>query len=60
MDPDDSLLKFVFAGDSSKFHGGRFSTDGWIRILHKSGLRTTLELEILIECARKVEMSKFE
>ena len=38
MDPDDSLLKTVFARDSSKFLGGRFATYVWLRILHKEGL----------------------
>ena len=38
MDIDDYLLKFVFAGDNSKFPGGRFATNGWLRILHKAGL----------------------
>ena len=56
IDPDDSLLKSVFAGDSSKFPGGRFATDGWLRILHKVGLRTTSEREILIECARNIKI----
>ncbi|KAH9323718.1 hypothetical protein KI387_018357, partial [Taxus chinensis] len=56
LDPDDSLLKAVFAGDSSKFPGGRFATAGWLRILRKAGLRTSSEPEMLLECARKVEM----
>ncbi|XP_057820319.2 uncharacterized protein LOC131033191 isoform X2 [Cryptomeria japonica] len=56
LDPDDSLLKSVFAGDSSKFPGGRFATDGWLHILRKVGLRTASEPEMLLECARKVEM----
>ena len=44
MDPDDSLLKSVFAGDNSKFPSGRFPANGWLRILHKEGLRTTFDL----------------
>eukprot|EP01018_Ginkgo_biloba_P011710 Gb_03748 [translate_table: standard] len=56
LDPDDSLLKCVFAGDSSKFPGGRFATEGWLHILRKAGLRTASEAEMLLECARKVEM----
>ena len=56
MDLDDSLLKTFLAGDSSKFPGGRFATDGWLRILHKVGLRTTSEREILIECARNIKI----
>ena len=39
MDHDDSLLKSVFAGDSSKFPCGRFAIDRWLHILHKVGLR---------------------
>ena len=39
MDPDDSLPKSVFARDSSKFPGGRFAIDGWLRILQKVGLQ---------------------
>lgn len=56
LDPGDSLLKSVFAGDSSKFPGGRFATDGWLNILRKAGLRTASEPEMLLECARKVEL----
>ncbi|XP_010245479.1 PREDICTED: sacsin [Nelumbo nucifera] len=56
FDPGDSLLTLVFSGERvKKFPGERFTTDGWLRILKKTGLRTATESEIILECARKVE-----
>ncbi|RVW65135.1 hypothetical protein CK203_035785 [Vitis vinifera] len=38
-----------------KFPGERFTTDGWLRILRKTGLRTAAEADVILECARRVE-----
>ncbi|CAL1387848.1 unnamed protein product [Linum trigynum] len=55
FDPSDPLLASVFSGERRKFPGERFSTEGWLRILRKSGLRTAAEADVILECARKVE-----
>jgi sacsin len=55
FDPGDALLISIFFGERKKFPGERFSTEGWIRILRKLGLRTAKEVDVIIECARRVE-----
>lgn len=55
FDPDDVLLMSVFSGERKTFPGGRFSTEGWLRILKKIGLRTAAEVDVILECARKIE-----
>lgn len=55
FDPDDVLLMSVFSGERNKFPGGRFSTEGWLRILKRVGLRTAGEADVILECARRVE-----
>ncbi|XP_043716705.1 sacsin isoform X2 [Telopea speciosissima] len=55
FDPGDSLLTLVFSGEKRKFPGERFGTDGWLHILRKTGLRTATEVDVIVECARKVE-----
>ncbi|KAL3718738.1 hypothetical protein ACJRO7_003791 [Eucalyptus globulus] len=55
FDPSDSLLASVFSGERRKFPGERFSTDGWLHILRKIGLRTATEVDIILECANRVE-----
>ncbi|XP_026408158.1 sacsin-like isoform X2 [Papaver somniferum] len=55
LDPSDSLLMSVFAKDRNRFPGERFTSDGWLRILRKTGLRTSTEADVILECARKVE-----
>ncbi|CAN0888331.1 SACS [Linum grandiflorum] len=55
FDPSDPLLASVFSGERKKFPGERFGTEGWLRILRKSGLRTAAEADVILECARKVE-----
>ncbi|KAL5721483.1 hypothetical protein ACHQM5_005125 [Ranunculus cassubicifolius] len=55
FDPSDSLLASVFAEDKSKFPGERFTSDEWLRILRKTGLRTAAEADVILECAKKVE-----
>ncbi|XP_038718957.1 sacsin isoform X2 [Tripterygium wilfordii] len=55
FDPRDALLASVFAGERKKFPGERFTTDGWLRILRKIGLRTATEADVILECARRVE-----
>ncbi|XP_052204846.1 LOW QUALITY PROTEIN: uncharacterized protein LOC127809789 [Diospyros lotus] len=55
FDPDDVLLTSAFSGETKKFPGERFGTDGWLRILRKTGLRTASEADVILECARRVE-----
>ncbi|KAK9275083.1 hypothetical protein L1049_022342 [Liquidambar formosana] len=55
FDPGDVLLTSVFSGERKKFPGERFSADGWLRILRKTGLRTATEADVILECARRVE-----
>ncbi|KAI0491374.1 hypothetical protein KFK09_025634 [Dendrobium nobile] len=55
LDPHDSLLSSVFSGERSKFPGERFTTDGWLHILRKTGLRTSSQGDMITECARKIE-----
>ncbi|KAL2612990.1 hypothetical protein R1flu_024682 [Riccia fluitans] len=55
LDPENPLLKRVFAGDASRFPGGRFVTSGWLRILRDTGLRSATDAGLLLECAKKVE-----
>ncbi|XP_050232119.1 uncharacterized protein LOC126680894 [Mercurialis annua] len=55
FDPSDALLTTVFSGEIKKFPGERFTTDGWLRILRKMGLRTAAEADVILECAKKVE-----
>ncbi|KAK9106331.1 hypothetical protein Syun_022342 [Stephania yunnanensis] len=54
-DPTDSLLMTVFSGDRNKFPGERFTSDEWLRVLKKTGLRTAMEEDVILECAKKVE-----
>ncbi|KAI3921040.1 hypothetical protein MKX01_036019 [Papaver californicum] len=56
LDPSDSLLMSVYAEDRNKFPGERFTSEGWLRILRKTGLRTSTEADVILECARKVEL----
>ncbi|KAF7808225.1 sacsin [Senna tora] len=55
FDPGDALLISIFSGERTKFPGERFSTDGWLRILRKLGLRTAIEVDVILECAKRVE-----
>ena len=55
FDPGDVLLSSVFFGERKKFPGERFTTDGWLQILRKAGLRTATEADVILECARRVE-----
>lgn len=60
FDPGDALLISIFFGERKKFPGERFSTEGWIRILRKLGLRTATEVDVIIECAKRVEFLGIE
>ncbi|XP_075490038.1 uncharacterized protein LOC142528761 isoform X2 [Primulina tabacum] len=55
FDPSDSLLTSVFSGVKQKFPGERFVSDGWLKILRKTGLRTSTETDVVLECAKRVE-----
>ncbi|XP_057960552.1 uncharacterized protein LOC131152729 isoform X2 [Malania oleifera] len=55
FDPSDILLSSVFMGERKKFPGERFSRDGWLSILRKTGLRTVTDADVILECARRVE-----
>ncbi|KAJ1427629.1 Sacsin [Sesbania bispinosa] len=60
FDPADAILISIFFGERKKFPGERFSTDGWLRILRKLGLRTATEVDVIIECAKRVEFLGME
>ncbi|KAK7349013.1 hypothetical protein VNO80_23837 [Phaseolus coccineus] len=60
FDPGDAILISIFFGERRKFPGERFSTDGWLRILRKLGLRTATEVEVIVECAKRVEFLGIE
>ncbi|KAL3825148.1 hypothetical protein ACJIZ3_021177 [Penstemon smallii] len=55
FDPSDALLTSIFSGVRKKFPGERFISDGWLQILRKTGLRTSAEADIVLECATRVE-----
>ncbi|XP_021724690.1 uncharacterized protein LOC110692006 isoform X2 [Chenopodium quinoa] len=55
FDPNDALLTSVFSGERKRFPGERFTTDGWLQILRKLGLRSATEADVMLECARRVE-----
>ncbi|KAI4356900.1 hypothetical protein L6164_000883 [Bauhinia variegata] len=55
FDPGDALLISIFSHERKKFPGERFSTDGWLQILRKLGLRTSTEVDVILECAKRVE-----
>lgn len=55
FDPGDALLISIFSGERTKFPGERFSTDGWLRMLRKLGLRTAIEVDVILDCAKRVE-----
>lgn len=55
FDPSDALLMSVFSGERKKFPGERFISDGWLQILRKTGLRTSAEADVILECAKRVE-----
>ncbi|KAK4397028.1 Sacsin [Sesamum angolense] len=55
FDPGDALLTSVFSGVRNKFPGERFIADTWLQILRKTGLRTSAEADVILECARRVE-----
>ncbi|XP_068639684.1 uncharacterized protein [Aristolochia californica] len=56
FDPCDPLLMLVFSEERNKFPGERFTSDGWLQILRKNGLRTSSEPEVILKCAKKVEL----
>lgn len=55
FDPGDALLTSIFSGERKKFPGERFTTDGWLHILRKAGLRTATESDVILECAKRIE-----
>ncbi|CAM6095372.1 unnamed protein product [Calypogeia fissa] len=55
LDPENPLLKRVFAGEAARFPGGQFATAGWLHILRAAGLRSATDSGLLLECAKKVE-----
>ncbi|XP_058090303.1 uncharacterized protein LOC131236843 isoform X2 [Magnolia sinica] len=56
LDPCDPLLTSVFSGERNMFPGERFTADEWLHILRKTGLRTSSEADMILECAQKVEL----
>ncbi|KAJ0963934.1 hypothetical protein J5N97_029056 [Dioscorea zingiberensis] len=56
LDPFDSLLASVFSGERNKFPGERYMADGWLHILRKTGLRTSSQADVIVECAKKLEI----
>lgn len=55
FDPGDALLTSVFSGERKKFPGERFFADRWLQILRKTGLRTAIESDVILECGKRVE-----
>ncbi|XP_074588626.1 LOW QUALITY PROTEIN: uncharacterized protein LOC141844465 [Curcuma longa] len=55
FDPHDCLLASIFSGEHNQFPGERFITDGWLRILKKTGLRTSSQVDTILECAKQIE-----
>ncbi|CAK9135396.1 unnamed protein product [Ilex paraguariensis] len=55
FDPRDALLTSIFSNERERFPGERFVTDGWLGILRKTGLRTSIEADVVLECAKKVQ-----
>jgi sacsin len=55
LDPSDALLTSVFSGERNKFPSERFMSNGWLAILRKSGLRTSVEADMIVQCATKIE-----
>lgn len=55
LDPSDALLTSVFSGERNKFPAERFMSDGWLAILRKAGLRTSIEADMIVQCATKIE-----
>ncbi|GER32765.1 zinc finger family protein, partial [Striga asiatica] len=55
LDPGDAILTSVFSGERKKFPGERFISEGWLQILRKTGLRTSSEADVILECAKRVE-----
>lgn len=55
LDPSDALLASVFSGERNKFPAERFMSDGWLGILRKAGLRTSIEADMIVQCAKKIE-----
>ncbi|KAJ7566796.1 hypothetical protein O6H91_02G118900 [Diphasiastrum complanatum] len=55
FDPENMLLKRIFAGENSKFPADHFCTNDWLLILRDAGLRTATNAELFLECAKKVE-----
>ncbi|KAJ6997216.1 hypothetical protein NC653_013707 [Populus alba x Populus x berolinensis] len=53
LQADSSLLEVL--KETKKFPGERFSTDGWLLILRKTGLQTAAEADVILECAKRVE-----
>lgn len=60
FDPSDTLLVSVFFGERKRFPGERFSSEGWLRILRKAGLRSSAEADVILECAKRVEFLGIE
>ncbi|KAL6844366.1 hypothetical protein ACP4OV_026039 [Aristida adscensionis] len=55
LDPSDALLTSVFSGERNRFPAERFMSDGWLGILRKAGLRTSIEADMIVQCATKIE-----
>ncbi|KAL6651611.1 hypothetical protein ACP70R_010536 [Stipagrostis hirtigluma subsp. patula] len=55
LDPSDALLTSVFSGERNKFPAERFMSEGWLGILRKAGLRTSIEADMILQCATKIE-----
>lgn len=56
FDPCDSLLTSVFSDEAHRFPGERFTSGGWLNILRETGLQNMGDADIVLECARKIEL----
>ncbi|EFJ19830.1 hypothetical protein SELMODRAFT_152901 [Selaginella moellendorffii] len=55
VDPENVLLKQIFAEERSRFPGGRFGTSRWLHILRRCGLCSLKDPALIVECAKKIE-----
>jgi hypothetical protein len=55
MDPNHTLLAFIFNDDKSAFPPSFFCDDEWLAILRECGLKSKIDRDGFLQCARHVE-----
>ena len=58
LDPSHELLKDIFGEDPQAFPEGEFASEPWLLILRELGLRSRIDKETFLECARKIEAQR--